>query len=313
MGEYGTKVCLQIIELFIAMIAGYIAKKTHIIDAHSTKSLSSLLAYITSPVLIISSLQVDRDEKVLSMVINILIVSLIVHSVMAVFCYFFFKPVKDRRNRSVFTFALMYMNCGFMGYPIMQAMFPDYGLLYGVIYTVPFNIFLWTHGVAVMDASENRKINFRKIFLNPGIISTVFAVVMFFSGLRFPQVITDGLNMVGSMTFPLSMIIIGSLLADIKLLSLFKEYKLLLFAILKLAVVPLAMLGVCVLAKNVMDFQLALICVTMCATPTATNTAVFAEVYDNNSTLAAKIVGVTTLFSLISMPLILVLAENLLG
>ena len=126
MGEYGTKVCLRITELMIAMVAGYVAKKTKLIDAHSTKSLSALLAYVTSPFLILAALQRDKDEKALEMIIGVLVMSLIIHTFMAVFTYFFFKPVKNRSDRSIFTFALMYMNCGFMGYPIMEAMFPDF-------------------------------------------------------------------------------------------------------------------------------------------------------------------------------------------
>ena len=312
MGVYGSRVCNKIIVLFIAMIAGFIAKKAKLIDAKSTKSLSALLASITNPCLIVSSLQTDCTAEVMQTAGTVLLCSFAVHTVLAFLSGFIFKPIKDVRDRSVYSFGLMYMNCGFMGFPIMQAMFPENGLFYGVIYNIAFNLFVWTHGVFVMDKSEGAKVNLKKIFLNPGIISTVLAVVLFVTGVRFPAVITEGLDMVGGMTFPLSMIIIGSLLGDIKLLSLFKDVKLLLFALLKLAAVPLIMLGICVAFQAGLGFTAAMVCITMCATPTATVTAVLAEVYDNNSSLAAKLVGVTTLFSLVSMPLVLILAENLL-
>lgn len=312
MGEYGARVCGKIIVLFMAMIAGYIAKKAKIVDGTSTKALSALLAFITNPCLIVASLQTDCERDVLVTAGRVLVLSFVIHTVMALFSGLVFRRVKKDGDRSVYSFGLMYMNCGFMGYPIMQAMFPDHGLLYGVIYTIPFNLFVWTHGVAVMSGSEKGSISFRKIFLNPGILSTLLASVLFITGVRFPAVITEGLDMVGGMTFPLSMIIIGSLLADIRLLSLITDVKLFLFSLLKLAAVPLAMLGVCVIAGASLDLTVALVCVTMCAAPTASNTAVLAEVYDGNSALAAKLVGITTLYSLLTMPAMLILAENLL-
>lgn len=312
MGEYGTRVCYKIIVLFIAMMAGYVAKKSKILDGHSTKALSSLLAYITNPCLLFASLQIDRSNEIIKTSAIVLVVSFAVHLSMAVAGKFIFSRVKDGRDAGVYAFGLTYMNCGFMGYPIMQAMFPEYGLVYGAIYTIPFNVFVWTHGVAVMDSSGGKAPDFKKILLNPGIISTILASICFVWQIRLPEVAVEGIDMVGGMTFPLSMIIIGSLLADQKLLPLLKDLKLFAFSVLKLAIVPLLMLGVCLGLKDVMGITASLVCITMCATPTAANTAVFAEVYDSNSALAARLVGITTLYSLISMPLILILAEKFL-
>lgn len=312
MGEYGSKVCYKIIVLFIAMIMGYIAKKTKIVDGHSTKALSGILANITNPCLMIASLQIDRNDELLKAAGVVLTMSFIIHIAMSFISHFIFKGVKEKRNRGVYTYGLTYMNCGFMGYPIMQAMFPEHGLFYGVIYTVAFNILAWTHGIIVVDNTGNGKINWKKVFLNPCIIAVVLSFVMFISNIRLPAVVLEGVDMVGDMTFPLSMLIIGSLLADQKLSDLVKDIKLFGFSVLKLAVVPLAMLAVCLAIKNIIGVTICLVCITMCAAPTAATTAVVAEVYDGNSALAAKLVGITTLFSLISMPLVLIFAERIL-
>lgn len=317
MGEYGARVCGKIIVLFIAMLAGYIAKKTKCIDGAGIKTMSALLAFITNPCLIVASLQKDCKPEILVTGGWILVLSFVIHGVMAVLSDFIFKKVKKADERAVYAFGLMYMNCGFMGYPIMQAMFPENGLLYGVIYTIPFNLFVWTHGVAVMSSSQKtadgkKKIDWKQVFLNPGLLSTVLASVLFITGIRFPAIITEGLSMVGDMTFPLSMLIIGGLLSDINLLSLITDVKLFLFSVLKLAVVPLVVLALFVLCGGNPSLTVALVCVTMCAAPTASNTAVVAEVYGGNAPLAAKLVGITTLYSLVTMPLMLILAERLL-
>lgn len=163
-----------------------------------------------------------------------------------------------------------------------------------------------------MNNGEKIKTDYKKVFFNPGILSTLLGAVLFVSGVRFPLVITEGIDMVGGMTFPLSMIIIGSLMSEIKFADMFKNVKILLFSFIKLVLVPLAMLGICLLAGSSFDFTLSIVCVTMCAAPAAANTVVLAEVYDSDSTLAAKLVGVSTLFCLLTMPALLILAENLL-
>lgn len=317
MGEYGLRVCSKIIVLFIAMLAGFIAKKTKCIDGAGIKTMSALLAFITNPCLIVVSLQTDCKPEILVTGAWILLLSFVIHGGMAVCSGLIFKKVKKADERAVYAFGLMYMNCGFMGYPIMQAMFPENGLLYGVIYTIPFNLFVWTHGVAVMSASHDggageKKIDWKQVFLNPGLLSTILASVLFITGIRFPGVVTEGLSMVGDMTFPLSMLIIGGLLSDINLLALITDIRLFLFSVLKLVAVPLAVLGLFVLCGARPNFTVALVCVTMCAAPTASNTAVVAEVYGGNAPLAAKLVGITTLYSLVTMPAMLILAERFL-
>ena len=312
MGVYGSKVCYKIIVLFIAMIAGYIAKKSKTLNKDSTKALSAVLANITNPCLIVAGQHIPRETSLLKNAAIIFGISLCVHIFMSVFSHYIFKGVRDYRDRNVYTYGLTFMNCGFMGYPILDAMFPEDGLFYGVIYASVFNLIAWSHGVIVMSSGSNEKVDFKKKLINPSIVSTVISLILFVTNIRLPGVILEGVDMVGDMTFPLSMLIIGSLLGDQKLTKLIKEYKLLLFTILKLAIVPLMMLGVCIFIKDAIGLKIALICITMCAAPTATTTAVAAELYGGNSGLAAKLVGVTTLFCLISMPLMLILAEKIL-
>ena len=304
MGNYSIRVIEKIIVLFIAMIAGFIAKKGKLLNAESTKSLSSLLVYITNPCLIICSLQIDYDKDILIVAGCVFLLSVAIHTFLAIFSHFVFKCVKNRSERSVYTYALTYSNCGYMGYPLLMAIFndtPQLGLFYGVIFTTAFNLFTWTHGVIVM--SNEAKIPWKKLLYNPALISVILSVILFISRIRFPQTVTDGLSLVGDMTFPLSMIIIGSLLADMKLTKIFKQKKLYLFSLLGLIAMPSIMMAVAILL-NLPEY-LSIVGITMCAAPVAANTAVTAEVYDNDSALAARLVGITTLFCLVTMPLML--------
>ena len=311
MGNYSIRVVEKIIVLFIAMIAGYIAKKGKFLNSDSTKSLSSMLVYITNPCLIVCSLQREYDKQLLITAACVFALSVAVHSFLAIFSHFVFKIIKNRKERSVYTYALTYSNCGYMGFPLMMAIFnedPQLGLFYGVIFVTAFNLFTWTHGVIVM--SNQPKIPWKKLIYNPALIAVFISIVLFLGRIMLPKTINDGLTLVGDMTVPLSMIIIGSLLADMKLLKIFTEKRLYLFSLLGLLVMPAIML---VVAKvfNLPEY-LSIVGITMCAAPVAANTAVTAEVYDNDSALAAKLVGITTLFCLVTMPFMLWIAEKIL-
>ena len=313
MGDYSIRVIEKIIVLFIAMIAGYIAKKGKLLNGESTKSLSSLLVYITNPCLIICSLQREYDNKLLITAGCVFALSVAVHGFLAIISHFIFKPVKSRSERSVYTYALTYSNCGYMGFPLMMAIFkedPQLGLFYGVIFTTAFNLFTWTHGVIVMSNDKQGKLPWKKLIYNPALISVIISMILFLGRIMLPTTVNDGLTLVGDMTFPLSMIIIGSLLADMKLLKILTQPKLYLFSALGLLVIPAIML---VVAKilNLPEY-LSIVGITMCAAPVAANTAVTAEVYDNDSALAARLVGITTLFCLATMPFMLWIAEKVL-
>lgn len=309
MGNYSLRVIQKIIVLFIAMIAGYICKKSKILDGKSTKSLSNMLTYITNPCLILCSLQMQYSSETLVVAGKIFLLSIIIHTVMAIVSHFIFIKNNNHRSRSVYSFALTYANCGYMGYPIMMAIFGDIGLFYGVIFTTVFNLFNWTHGIIVMNP-EKGKLPWKKLIYNPALISVIISMTLFLSKTMLPVTVKDGLKMVGDMTFPLSMIIIGSLLADMKLINILSHYSVYLFSLLKLIAVPAVML---IIAKlfNLPEI-IAITGLTMCSSPSAANTAVLAEVYDNDSALAARLVGVTTLFCLFTMPFMLWLSEILL-
>lgn len=309
MSLYGIKVSEQLIVLFIALFAGYVAKKAKIIDAHATKAFSAFLAYITGPSLIIASLHIEYQSSLLMSAFMMLGISFVIHTLIALAAPLIFKPVNDKSDRRVFSFGLLYMNCGYLGYPVIEVIFPEHGLFYGVIYVIIHNLFIWTHGVMTMSGADIKHLNIKKIFLNPGIIATVASFIIYVSKVRFPDPVFRGIDLVGDMTFPLAMVIIGSLIADMKLSDIFKDIRVIIFSVIKLFAIPLAVMAVMYLFK--VDHDIAMICITLCATPCATNTAVFAELYGGNSYLGAKLVGVCTLFSFISIPLIISLASHI--
>lgn len=301
-------VTMKVFVLFLAMFAGVAARLSKVIDEKSTKVLSSFLVNITNPLLMIYSFQLDFDIEMLKTGGRIFLLSAIMHTLYALLSKLLFCRIKSIRSKSVYEFALIFANCGFIGFPVLMAMYGQIGLFYGAFFTGYFNLFVWTYGVFVMNRNSEEKkfkIDFKKLFLNIGFLSIVIGILLFVLRIKLPLPIYDAAKLVGDMTFPLSMIIIGSLVTVLDFKSLYKNGFIYIFAAVKLLLLPLLAIAACYLLKP--PPLITNMCVVMAAMPSATNTAVFAEIYDGDSPLAAKCVGVTTLLSLFTIPAVVYL------
>jgi hypothetical protein len=251
--------------------------------------------------------------------LKVLLASAILHCSVALISYGVFKVEKRMEQKKVWEFALIFGNCAFLGYPVLEAVFANPGgenpgIFYGAFYTLIFNVFIWTYGVALLqrgrpDSRESN--NWRKIFLNIGVIACVIGFLFFLLKINLPPIIGDAVTMVGNMTFPLSMLIIGSLVATFDFKQIFKNGKLYYYTFMKLLAWPLLVTAICSFLP--FDSHLLLLCVVMASVPAASNCAIFAELYDGDSILSAQCVGLTTLLSMGTIPLNLWIAQNIFG
>jgi len=303
----------QVITLFLVLIAGIIARKLNIIDAAASKKLSGLLLNITQPLMIITSFQMDFDSEKLKNGLMIAALSVAIHIFAAVAAFLIYKPVKDGGKRKIYEMGTIFCNCAFLGYPVLKVIFGDeLGIFYGAFYTMFFNIFIWTYGVYLItrkdksDDNDNNdkdktKFPLKKIFLNSGMIAPVIGIIIFITGFKLPDVLYNSSRLVGDMTFPLSMIIIGSLISDIKLKDMFLSVKNYYYVFVKLIFMPLFVAVVCYLLK--LPMLLIYMGAVMSAMPSAANVAIFAETYGADSKAAAINVGLSTLLSIGTIPL----------
>ena len=314
----------KVITLFLILFAGVIARKAGIIDWGATKKLSAFLLNVTQPLLIITSFQIDFNAEKLKNGLAIVVLSVIIHIFMAAAAFFIYKPIKNTGQKNIYEMATIFCNCAFLGYPVLKVIFGDeLGVFYGTFYCIFFNVFIWTYGVYLMsgknktdkaDKTDNGggKIKFpmSKIFLNMGIISSVIGIIIFISGIKLPTVLYDSSKMIGDMTFPLSMIIIGSLISDIKLKDMFLFARNYYYIFIKLLFMPLFVAAVCYLLK--LPALLIYMGALMTAMPSGANVGIFAETYGADSKLAAITVGLSTLLSIGSIPLIMFFLSNVL-
>ena len=317
----------KVITLFLVLIAGIIAKKFNIIDRAATKKLSAFLLNITQPLLIITSFQMDFESEKLKNGLMILALSVSIHIIAAIVSFLIYKPVKNHEKRKIYEMGTIFCNCAFLGYPVLKVIFAalyndeNLGIFYGTFYTIFFNIFIWTYGVYLItrkDKTEKNtenevqktKLPVSKIFLNAGMISSVIGIVIFISGIKLPGVLYDSSKLIGDMTFPLSMIIIGSLISEIKLKDMFLSVKNYYYIFIKLILFPGFIAIICYALK--LPALIIYMGTLMTAMPSAANVAIFAETYEADSKAGAINVGLSTLLSIGTIPLAMYFLTNVL-
>ena len=294
-------VTFNILPLFLIMLLGVFVRKVGIFDWQTTKRLSSFIVNITQPFLIIASFLTERTGDKLKIALGIIIASLVMHVAFSAFAALLFRK-NDPADRSTLEFGLIFGNCAYLGYPVLMAVFPENGLFYGAVFTLVFNIYIRTYGVFLLNKGKKGGRPLLKALVNPGTIASVIGILLFVFNVKLPVFISQTFSTVGNLTFPLSMIAVGSMLCNKPFKSLFSSnvYS---FTIARLLVLPVATLALCLIFR--VDTGMTYLCVIMASMPTAANTAIFCELYKANSSLAASCVGVSSVFSVLTIPAML--------
>lgn len=296
----------QILILFIIMFVGTAAKRAKLIDTKIQDSISVLLMKIALPALVVSSTNFERTADVLPNTVAIFLVStayylltILIGTLAARWLHY------EKKTANVFISLLVFGNVGFMGYPVTRAFFAEIGVFYTAIANVVFTSFLWTYGILLFDREEG--IDLKKL-LNLGSYASAIALLMFFFQLEFPYPVQTALDMIGKTTAPLSMLLIGALIAEIDLAKLFSDKKVYIISIIKLIIVPFALAYALKLAG--FNNMVISICTIMAAMPSGATNAIFASQFDSEPQFASIGVFITTLLSIITLPLTVYMLTN---
>jgi len=290
----------QVFMLFLILLVGVYSKKRQFITEEVSKKLSDLLLKVTQPLMIITSFQMDFSEDMLVSAGLVFLCSFGIHvlSILLAQVLFIRYP---QSVKSVMKFAIVFSNCGFMGFPVLDSVFGSIGVFYGSIYVISFNIFVWTYGIMVFSG-EKEKGSWKKVLFNPGIISVMIGLIIFLFGIKLPAPIFKAMSTVGSMTTPLSMLIVGSRLADVKIKELFKGFPVYYCSAVRLLLIPLLSLGL--LKMLPIPEEVLYACTLLASMPVAANTTIFAELYGGDAAFASRCVGISTFFSVLTISLI---------
>jgi predicted permease len=297
----------QVIILFIIMITGIAAAKAGIISDGVSKKLSELLLYVTNPMMVLGSFFFEYSREKLFDGLLVFVIGSIFFILTIILSKIIFSR-HDEKKRPVLRFAMVFSNCGFIGLPMMKALFGNDGVFYGSFYVIAFNIFVWTFGITMFNngkganGAKGAVKTLKEALLNPAVIAVYVGLVIFILKIPIPGAVKEAVAHMGNITLPLSMLIIGSLISTAKFKTLFNDIKVYYVSFIRLIAVPL-------LAYFMMSFaglsrMLVSIVVTALAMPVAAYTTIFADMFDRDAVFASKAVTFSTMFSILTAPLI---------
>lgn len=289
----------QVIELFILILCGAVLYKTNVIKEEGKGILSNLLIYLVIPAMIIDSYTATFDYEKLTNLIKAFEYSAVLLAVgIGISLLVTVRTAKDVRG--IIRMACSFSNAGYMGFPLIKALFGTEGLLYATAFLTLFNILIWTVGLGYVAGSQSPKEVAKTIFTSPAVLSVFVGLAIFIGRIPVPEFIKTPIAMVGDMNTPISMVITGITIAGSNLKQLIKNKKLFFVITVRMFLIPIV--GLLVMKLINASGEVAMITLILEACPTAAITTMFAIKYNNNEELAAGSVVFTTLLSIITLP-----------
>ncbi len=300
--------------LFLLMACGFFARKKGIIDDVASKRLSTLIIKIGQPMMIISALtEAEFSYENLGDGFLYIGIGIIFHAVMGGLAFILCKGFKDLDERKITEFSLMFVNGGFIGFPILEALFGAKGLFLAAFFNISFHLFIWSWGVAILARKRSDiKLTVRKIFINLGSVPCLIGVLIYMLVIPFPSFVLPAFLSkfflyLSNLCTPISVLITGALLATRTPKQIFGSGKIYYFSAMKLLVLPLI---VCVICKLIgLPQDMTLFVTVEAALPAASSITMFSEIYGLNSGYASQTVGTSSLLSVGTLPLVLLAAQ----
>lgn len=291
------------LKLFLLLILGFVLFKCHIFDEYTNKKISALIVNVASPMLIISSIAgVEGSNKSIVflmigagilMYIGFIILGKIINRI-------FPFPKKDW---PVYECMVVFANTGFMGYPVLLDVFGQEAVFYASLIHMAFNFFVYTYAIMCLTKGDDSefKLNFKQL-LTPGIILIFVGIFIYLFDIQLPSVLMDTINSVGSLTAPLSMMMIGSSLAVYPIKDSFTDWRSYVFAFVRLMIVPFVTMIMCRLLH--IDAYYANITIITNAMPVGSMVLMLATQYNANVKIVTRNIVVSTLLSVFTIPIV---------
>lgn len=296
----------QIIQMFIMVMFGYLIVKGKILKTNDSKTISALLLYVIIPCSLINSFSIEATPDKMQGLMYSFIAAILVHIVFLIMTeiigkFFGLMPIEKA--------SIIYSNAGNMVIPLVSGIFGNEWVLYTCGYMVVQQILIWTHGKNLV--CNEKEVDLKKIFCNVSIIAIVVGLIIFIFKIELPSVLSSTLESVGSMVGPLAMIVIGMILASMNLKEIFKEKRTYMVCFFRLVFYPLVMIiifkltGLTEITPD--NHTIFLISLLATSTPAASTITQFAQMYDKHPGYASVINIMGVIFSIVTMPLMVMI------
>ncbi|MDF2906349.1 MAG: putative rane protein [Herbinix sp.] len=299
----------QIMIMFLIILVGIFCYRIRLIDQITNRKLSDIVLMLVNPIVILVSYQREFDSTLLAGLLISLLLAVVTHIFGIIIGNVIIRGNKHKADLAIERFAVIYSNCGFIGIPMAGGLFGSEGVFYIAAYMTIFNLLVWTHGVIIMTGKANRK-SIGKALLSPSVIATVVGFLLFVTRIMLPDILTDTLTYIGNMNTPLAMLVAGITIAQTDLRKLLTKLRIYYISFVKLLLIPITMLFVFQLFE--LPSVVLLTSVLAAACPTAATVNLFSIRYDKNYLYASEIFAVSTISSMITIPLVMYIANLIL-
>lgn len=297
----------EMIVLYVIGLIGFFARKKGVFNEYSTGVLTQLVLSLSLPFLILYSMGQPYQMNIVANFFWLIPISIFILFLSCLFALWLRKLMNLPEDRkSVFEGLIIFGNQGFIGFALITSIFPDEGALFVTIFNLPYLILIWTYGIYLF-VGKNEYIQWRQVFLNPGILSTLIGFLIFILPYHLPNIILSIFKSVGSTTIPLSMLLMGALIANINLknsLFLLKNKTLWMVTFIRLMVIPLCLFPILFFS---LPFPLMVTAILVSGMPAAPTIALYAQKFGGDTNYAAIGSAWTSLLSVITIPLLYIL------
>lgn len=291
--------------MLVLILVGAGCFKGHLLSKNTVSELSALVLKIVNPIVILLAYQREFQPELVANLGWTFLLSLISYAIAMLTAYLCI-PAKDSRETAIERFSCIYSNCGFMGIPLVKAMFDYEGVFYLTAFLTVFNALVWSHGVMQISGERSFR-SMIKVLRSPAIIAIAAGMILFFARITLPVVFSETLGMIGDLNTPLAMFVAGATIAQTDLKQVLRKPRLLWLSFLTLLFIPF----LCLLAflPFPLDSTMEMTVLAAAAAPSAAICTMQCIQYQKNAAYASEIFGVTTILSVATMPFMMMVYE----
>lgn len=293
----------QMMIMFLFVIAGYVCGNKKVFSKESSSAFSWIILNLANPALIINAALANCRSVTMADLGFVFLTALILYAILILLASVVPIVIRaPKSERGMYSMMIVFSNIAFMGFPILNATFGSKAVLFGSAFLLPFNILIYTYGIRIMaQKNDSQKFNPKK-FLNVGVCSCLAALLVYAIKPANFYVVTNFLTFMGNLALPLSMMVIGHSLLSINIRELFLDARLIAFSLIKLMVIPSIVLSLS--SFFIEDKMLKGVLIVISSAPVASMVPLMAQQYGGNYEQASKGVALTTILSVITMPLV---------
>lgn len=294
-----TKLLNLQIMMFLMMATGVFLRKKNIITLEGKKVLTDLVIDLILPCNIIASFCIEFSSEILKRCGQVFVISCLIEVVCTFLATHIYKKF-PKGKRMVLQYGTICSNAGFLGNPLTEGIYGSMGLLYASIYLIPQRIIMWSAGVSFFTESPDKKTLVKKVVTHPCIVACMIGIIVMGLQITLPDFLFDTINNIGKCTTAITMILIGAILSEADLKTMVTKTTAA-FSLLRLIIIPLMVFAGCLLTR--MSMLVTGVSVVLAAMPAGTTTAILAVKYNGDEEFATKCVVLTTLLSMIMVPI----------